>query len=97
MNITWAPPDEDKRNGEIIAYIFCLYARNNDGKCKNPVSIPGSRTWHVLRGEDFSVQRVVEIQARTKKGIGPAGQATSGRHCKIFIFLQYPQLIKSAS
>jgi hypothetical protein len=35
--------------------------------------------WYVLRDEDFSSQRVVEIRAQTKIGLGPVGQATSGR------------------
>ena len=79
MNITWAPPDEDKRNGDIIAYVICFPAKTGGGKCEDPISVPGSQTWYVLRDEDFSSQRVVEIRAQTKIGLGPVGQATSGR------------------
>ncbi|CAB4020050.1 Receptor-type tyrosine- phosphatase F, partial [Paramuricea clavata] len=78
VNITWAPPDEDKRNGDIIAYVICFPAKTGGGNCKDPISVPGSQTWYVLRGGDFSSQRVVEIRAQTKEGIGPVGQATTG-------------------
>lgn len=79
VNITWAPPDEDKRNGDIIAYLICFPAKTGGGNCKDPLSVLGSQTWYVLRRGDFSSQRVVEIRAQTKEGIGPAGQATTGR------------------
>ena len=79
VNITWAPPDEDKRNGKIIAYVICFPEKTVAGNCKNPISVPGSQTWYVLHDGDFSSQRVVEIRARTKEGTGPVGQATTGR------------------
>ena len=80
VNITWAPPEEDKRNGNIVAYVICFPDKTAAGNCENPISVPGSQTWYVLRGEDFSSQRVVEIRARTKEGTGPVGQATTGKN-----------------
>lgn len=76
VNITWAPPDEDKRNGHIIAYVICFPAKT--GRCKDPISVPGSQTWYVLSEVDFSAQFAVEIRAQTKEGIGPVGRSTSG-------------------
>ena len=78
VNITWAPPDEDKRNGDIIAYVIC-FPQEIGGNCEDSVSVPGSQTWYVLSGDDFSSQKDVEIRAQTKEGTGPIGRATIGR------------------
>ncbi|XP_028396882.1 receptor-type tyrosine-protein phosphatase delta-like [Dendronephthya gigantea] len=78
VNITWTPPDEDKRNGVIIAYIICFPLSATSGECKDTTTLPGSKTWYVLSDRDFSSEQIVKIRAQTKEGLGPMGQATSG-------------------
>ena len=67
LNVAWEPPEEDKRNGEIVNYTVCISREENEPCFKKYTT---TEKMLVIRNLDASTKYYVRALASTKVGPG---------------------------
>ena len=69
LSVTWEPPEEDKRNGEIVNYTVCI-SHEKDNPCFEEYTTKNMITVIVIRNLNASTKYYVRVLASTKVGRG---------------------------
>ena len=74
IEIMWAPPDKEKRNGVIVGYEVVVYQEMSDSKVEKIKSSTMRANTTVWKVGDLSPQTdyIIHIKAATLDGFGPA-------------------------
>ena len=76
LSITWEPPEEDKRNGEIVNYTVCISHEENNPCFQEYTTKNMAITIIVITNLNASTKYYVRVLASTKVGRGIYSNST---------------------
>ena len=71
LEITWSPPEVEKRNGIIVSYRLCVKAVDVSRPCHNSFVVGGSERRLPVAGLMPHTWYTVSVEAGTTGGYGP--------------------------
>jgi netrin-G3 ligand len=91
LEITWSPPEVEKRNGIIVSYRLCAKEVSDSSPCHNNVVVGGTERRLPIAGLKPYTWYAVSVEAGTTGGYGPQTEFhhRTGEWGKYIVLLSY--------